>query len=33
MFSRALQRPEFQAVAGAMPFASHPALYLVVKDQ
>ena len=29
MFARALQDPAFQVVAGAMPFASHPALYLV----
>ena len=27
MFFRALQRPEFQQAAQAMPFASHPALY------
>jgi heme-degrading monooxygenase HmoA len=31
MFSRALQRREFQEVAGAMAFASHPSLYLVVR--
>jgi heme-degrading monooxygenase HmoA len=27
MFARALNRPEFQAAAAAMPFPSHPALY------
>ena len=27
MFARALQRPEFQEAAAAMPFPSHPALY------
>jgi heme-degrading monooxygenase HmoA len=31
MVARALQRPEFQAAA--MPFPSHPALYLVVDGQ
>jgi heme-degrading monooxygenase HmoA len=30
MFSRAVQRPEFQEAAAAMPFGSHPALYQVV---
>jgi heme-degrading monooxygenase HmoA len=30
MFSRALQRPEFQQAA-AMPFPAHPALYQVVR--
>jgi heme-degrading monooxygenase HmoA len=30
-FARALQRPEFQQTAAAMPFASHPALYQVVR--
>jgi heme-degrading monooxygenase HmoA len=33
MFARALKRPEFQAAAAAMPFPSHPALYLVVDGQ
>ena len=32
MFSRAVQRPEFQQAAAALTFASHPALYLVVGD-
>jgi heme oxygenase (mycobilin-producing) len=31
MFSRAVQRPEFQQTAAAMPFASHPALYQVIR--
>ena len=31
MFSRALQRPEFQQAAAAMPFRAHPALYEVVR--
>jgi heme-degrading monooxygenase HmoA len=31
MFARALQRPEFQQAAQAMPFPSHPALYQVVR--
>jgi heme oxygenase (mycobilin-producing) len=30
MFSRAVQRPEFQEAAAALTFASHPALYQVV---
>jgi heme oxygenase (mycobilin-producing) len=30
MVQRALQRPEFQSAATAMPFPSHPALYLPV---
>ena len=30
MFSRAVQRPEFQQAAAALTFASHPALYQVV---
>jgi heme-degrading monooxygenase HmoA len=32
MFARALQRPEFQAAAGSLPFASHPALYSPVQS-
>ena len=32
MFARALQRPEFQQAARAMPFRSHPALYLVARS-
>jgi heme-degrading monooxygenase HmoA len=32
MFSRAVQRPEFQEAAAALTFASHPALYQVVAD-
>jgi heme-degrading monooxygenase HmoA len=32
MFSRAVGRPEFAQAAGARPFASHPALYQVVRD-
>ena len=31
-FSKALQQPEFQEAAAAMPFASHPALYQVVRN-
>jgi hypothetical protein len=31
MFHRALQRPEFQQAAAAMPFPSRPALYQVVR--
>jgi heme-degrading monooxygenase HmoA len=31
MFARALQQPEFQQTAGAMPFPSHPALYQVIR--
>jgi heme oxygenase (mycobilin-producing) len=31
MFSRAVQRPEFQEAAAAMAFPSHPALYQVVR--
>jgi heme-degrading monooxygenase HmoA len=30
MFARALQDPAFQEAAAQMPFASHPALYIVV---
>jgi heme-degrading monooxygenase HmoA len=30
MFARALERPEFQRAAQAMPFPAHPALYQVV---
>ena len=30
-FASALQRPEFQQAAKAMPFASHPALYEVIR--
>ena len=33
MFSRALARPEFQEAAGEIRFASHPALYQVVRDR
>jgi heme oxygenase (mycobilin-producing) len=32
MFARALQRPEFQRAAEAMPFPAHPALYQVVRS-
>jgi heme-degrading monooxygenase HmoA len=32
MFARALQRPEFQQAAQAMPFPAHPALYQVIGD-
>lgn len=32
MFARALQRPEFQEAAAAMPFPSHPTLYQVIRD-
>jgi hypothetical protein len=32
MFSRALARPEFAQAAQAIPFASHPALYLPVAE-
>jgi heme oxygenase (mycobilin-producing) len=31
MFARALQRPEFQRAAEALPFPAHPALYQVVR--
>ena len=31
MFARATAAPEFRAAAGAMPFASHPALYTVAR--
>ena len=32
MFSRAVQRPEFQQAAAALTFASHPALYQAVGE-
>lgn len=32
MFVRAVQQPEFQETAAAMPFPSHPALYQVIHD-
>jgi heme oxygenase (mycobilin-producing) len=32
MFARALERPEFRQAAQAIPFPSHPALYLVIAD-
>jgi heme-degrading monooxygenase HmoA len=32
MFARALKLPEIQDAAAALPFASHPALYLVVSE-
>src|SRR4051794_38657588 len=32
MFSEAVGQPEFQQAASAMPFASHPALYEVIRD-
>ena len=32
MFQRATQKPEFQEVAAAMPFPSHPALYEVIRS-
>jgi heme-degrading monooxygenase HmoA len=31
MFAQAIERPEFHEAAQAMPFASHPALYTVVR--
>jgi heme oxygenase (mycobilin-producing) len=31
MFARAVGRPEFREQAGRMPFASHPALYTVIR--
>ena len=31
MFFRAVQQPAFAVAAAAMPFASHPALYQVVR--
>jgi heme-degrading monooxygenase HmoA len=31
MFSRAVQRPEFQEAAAALTFASHPALYQAIR--
>ncbi len=31
MFARATARPEFREKAAEMPFASHPALYTIVK--
>lgn len=31
MYARALRRPDFQEVAQALPFPSHPALYQVVR--
>jgi heme-degrading monooxygenase HmoA len=31
-FFRTLQQPGFQEAAAAMPFASHPALYQVIRD-
>jgi heme-degrading monooxygenase HmoA len=31
-FAAAVEQPEFQQAAAAMPFASHPALYEVVRD-
>jgi heme-degrading monooxygenase HmoA len=32
MFSRPLQRPEFQQASAGLPFPAHPALYEVVRD-
>jgi heme-degrading monooxygenase HmoA len=32
MFFRAVQQPAFAETAAAMPFASHPALYQVIRD-
>jgi heme oxygenase (mycobilin-producing) len=32
MFARALKRPDFQQAAQSMPFASHPALYQIVRE-
>lgn len=32
MFQRATQKPEFQELAAAMPFPSHPALYEVIRS-
>ena len=32
MFSRAVQRPEFQQAAAALTFASHPALYQAIGE-
>ena len=31
MVARALKRPEFEQAAAAMPYASHPSLYQVVR--
>jgi heme-degrading monooxygenase HmoA len=31
-FAKATDRPEFREAGGALPFASHPALYLVVRE-
>jgi heme-degrading monooxygenase HmoA len=31
-FAQALQQPAFQQAAAAMPFASHPSLYEVIRD-
>jgi heme-degrading monooxygenase HmoA len=31
-FAKAAEEPAFREVAGAMPFPSHPALYLVIRD-
>jgi heme-degrading monooxygenase HmoA len=31
-FAKAVEQPEFQQTAAAMPFVSHPALYQVIRD-
>ena len=31
-FRQAMSTPEFQELAGAMPFSSHPALYQVINE-
>ena len=31
-FAKAVEQPAFQEAAAAMPFASHPALYQVIRD-
>lgn len=32
MFARATERPQFREAAGALPFASHPALYSILRE-
>jgi hypothetical protein len=31
-FQQAMSTPEFQELAGGMPFSSHPALYRVISE-
>ena len=31
-FAKAVKQPEFQQTSATMPFASHPALYKVIRD-